>query len=709
MGYAIPMLGSKCPVWRSNCAHAPSLLHPCRLAGSFTCSNLGSGIAWHASCSPLGSRASALFMFKAASVFLNYSRTGLFALLVAVAGGPSYVAASVPPPFAPLGIERLPNGNTLISDYGSLTSLPGGRVLELDGLGRLVWAYVGCDVPSLHTARRLANGNTLMSSSVGDKVVEVDPDGNAVWTFASGPTYPNEAYRLANGNTLITERDDNRVIEVTSAGSIVWDYSNLNGPHNGNRLANGHTLISDSNNDRVVEVDSAGNVVWQYATGLSWPRCAERLGNGNTLIADTRHNRVIEVDSSGAIVWGVNNLPQPFAAVRLGSGNTLVSVADRVVELTRSDSVVWQYPNTVPVKVETLHVVNPSSSCVLYVHIHRPAYAGPNYRVPGLIFVPGGTGYGSEFDAVGLPDQIASDGFALLHFDPDGRGLSGVYAANYDGYVHQDGMYACLLALASRAYVDTSRLGVYSQRFGITMASGMIARHPSPRVKFLLDFEGPADRYQTCLDSGGFVPVPPDSDAFWQEREAGRFMKQVPGAYLRMQPVTDSNPRLWDNRHAIQLIDSATAVTYGGAGVGDWTRTNDPGMNPVNRVYTLLHPPVWIPDVQEVEDYTRVLLYLHELADLDLSGTAVDERPVARSTAPLRLMPRPCRGALQVMLPSGQGERDLLVHDVCGRLVARTVVPAERQQAVLDVRVLQPGVYYLTAAGAGTVPFTVVR
>ena len=63
----------------------------------------------------------------------------------------------------------------------------------------------------------------------------------------------------------------------------------------------------------------------------------------------------------------------------------------------------------------------------------------------------------------------------------------------------------------------------------------MIARHAEPRVKFLLDFEGPADRYQICPDSGGFVPVPADSEAFWQEREAARFMKQVPAAYLRIQ------------------------------------------------------------------------------------------------------------------------------------------------------------------------------
>ena len=624
----------------------------------------------------------------------------LSVLLVAVSPAPASVSVQ------PLGIERLPDGNTLIADCG-YSGGAAGRALEVDSLGRLVWAYVRCDVPFLHTARRLANGNTLMSSSGGNRVVEANPDGDTVWTDSSGLAYPNEAYRLANGNSLITDRNNNRVIEVTPQRAIAWSYINLTGPHNGSRLANGNTLICDSENDRVVEVDASGAVVWQYATSLHWPRCAQRLGNGNTLIADSQDDRVIEVDSSGTVVWSANLPTQPFAAVRLDNGNTLVSAGIHVRELTPADSVVWQYPNTVAVVVESLQVVNPTSGCTLYVHIHRPAYAGPGHRVPGVVFVPGGIGFGSEFDATGLPDDIASDGFAFLHFDPDGRGKSGAYPENYDGHVQQDGMHACLSLLASRNYVDTSRLGVYAQSYGITMGSGMIARYPEPPVKFLLDFEGPADRSQTCLDSGGFVPVPADSDTFWQEREAARFMKQVPSAYLRMQPQVDSDPRIPDNRHAIQLIDSATAVGHGGAGISAWTRVNDSLMNPVNHVYTVGNPPVWIPELQELQNTVRTLLYLHELTGGDFSSVA--ERRDLGPAASLRAFPRPCRGVLQVGLPPETGSRELRVHDVCGRLVARSVVPAGSRQSVLNLRDLQPGVYYVSAAGAGTTPVVVVR
>jgi hypothetical protein len=636
----------------------------------------------------------------------NHRRIRLFVLLVAVAGGPSFVSASVP--VNALGVERLRDGNTLITDGGYAASLQAARALEVDSLGRLVWAYVKSNVPFLHTARRLANGNTLMSSSLGNKVIEVDRNGDTVWTYAWNLAYPNEACRLANGNTLITVRDFSQVIEVTPEGSIVWMYTNLSGPHNGNRLTNGNTLVCDGGNNRVLEVDPTGNVVWQYATGLSWPRSVQRLSNGHTLIADTRNSRAIEVDSSGTIVWSADGLSMPYAAQRLDNGNTLVSVDLGVVELTPSDSIVWQYPNTVPIVVETLQVVNPTSGCTLYAHIHRPAYAGPENRVPGVVFVPGGVGFGSSYDLAGTPDNIASDGFAFLHFDPDGRGRSSAYPENYDGHVNQDGMHACLSLLASRDYVDTTRLGVYSQSYGVTMASGMIARYAQPPVKFLLDFEGPADRSQSCQDSGGIVPVPADSDAFWQEREATRFMKQVPSAYLRVQTLLDSNPRIPGNRHAIQLIDSATAVAYGGAGISRWTRVNDSGMNPPNHVYTLLDPPAWIPETQEAQDFVRILLYLHELAGMDLPG-AVAERRDPVPVPSLQVMPRPCRGALQVELPPVVGTRGLQVHDVCGRLVMQVVVPAGSSRAALDLHRLQPGVYYVSAAGAGTTPVVVVR
>ncbi len=612
----------------------------------------------------------------------------------------AWLFASVPCTL-PLGIERLSNGNTVITDAGT-NGQSDARIIEVDSTGKLVWAYLRADIGWAHTARRLANGNTLITVTDSNRVVEINPAGDVVWEMTSGLSYPNEAYRLANGHTLITDRDNNRVIEVDSGRNIVWSYTQLEGGHNGNRLANGNTLICSSDANKVIEVTPGGSIAWQYTTGLFWPRSCQRLPNGHTLITDTFHDRIIEVDSAGNIVWSLSSgVSNPFEAIRLANGNTVVSTGKSVIEVDSAKNEVWRYPPPASAIVaETLRVVNPTSGCSLYVHIHRPAGSGPAVFVPGVVLVPDSTDAGTVFDDNGLADSLASDGFAVLHFDADGRGRSGQGTIeDYDGPTQQDGLAACADTLAKRPYVRPLDLGIYSRGYGITMATGMIARHLSPQVKFLVDFEGPADRFQSSSEFGGPVPYPPDSDAFWQQREAARFIKSVPGAYLRIQHVTDHTGRINDNRHAIALIDSATATLYGGSGISSWTRVNDSLMNSPNRVYSLSDPPVWIPDAEERNRICREILYLHEVADPSFIEAVSDPSStshITRSAPSLLVSPNPCHGTATVRLsgPSSSVLRSsLAVYDVSGRLLLKSTVRSSSFS--LRTSSLPPGIYLL--------------
>ena len=623
----------------------------------------------------------------------------LFVLVLCAATASAAISMLLPD-----GIDRLANGNTVITDAGSPMSTNNARVIEIDSLSRLVWAYVRSDIPWAHSGCRLANGNTLITTSNGNRVAEVNPQGETVWEMASGLAYPNWACRLDDGNTLITDRDDNRVIEVDTARDILWSYTNLAHPHHATRLANGNTLVCNSDNNRIVEVAPNGSVVWQYATGLNWPRCAQRLPNGHTLITDSNRNRVIEVDSAGSITWTLNSgLSAPYMATRLGNGNTIVSTDTRVVEVNQAASVVWQYPpKASAIVVESLWVTNPTSGCSMYVHIHRPASAGPASRVPAAVLVPDLSVAGTAFDNNGLAFDIATEGFAVLHFDADGRGRSRHGSEDYDGFVQQDGLRACALLLASKPYVDSEKLGIYARGYGIVMATGMIARYDLPRVKFLMDFEGPSDRYQCCADSGGHVPVSPDSEAFWQEREAGRFIRHVAGAYLRIQTETDHTSRIPDNHHAVALVDSATSTACGGSGMCIWTRANDSTMNPANQVYSVADPPLWIPEVEQASIDCRELLYLHELADRDFTS-AVSGSPSIVQRPSFSVSPNPCRGQVTVRLSSPLvfGHSQLVnLYDASGRLALSQ--PVRSSSFTLRTSSLHAGVYLMRMdSGAG--------
>ena len=283
------------------------------------------------------------------------------------------------PPLAlrlPHDVDRLPNGHTLITDGGQPPGGPtarvaaqpgsGSQIIEVDADGDVIWSF-SQGLNFAHNADRLPNGNTLISDTGHDRVIEVDAAGNVVWnsddiTLSDGSAlrYPNDANWLPGNHLLITDRDNHRVIEIARDGTVVWqfgetgvpgdDASHLNGPHNADRLPNGNTIIADSNNNRVIEVAPDGTIVWEYrptgADALDWPRDADRLSNGNTLITDSRNNRIIEVTPAGQVVWQYGALNLPYDADRLPNGNTLIADSrnNRVIEVDAAGAIVWQFP-----------------------------------------------------------------------------------------------------------------------------------------------------------------------------------------------------------------------------------------------------------------------------------------------------------------------------------------------------------------------------
>jgi hypothetical protein len=270
----------------------------------------------------------------------------------------------------PLGIERLSNGNTLITDGGgAYYTTTDAAIMEVSQGGEVLWLYVG-SLAFPHSAERLPTGDTLISDTGHDRVSRVNAAGAIVWssddwgggtgTLSDGSHlhYPNDAELLENGNLLITDRNNDRVIEVDGEGQILWIYDRLTRPHNGDRLANGNTMIANSEENRVIEVTPAGEIVWSYGQGddLDWPRDADRLPSGNILITDSRHNRVLEVDPGGQVVWSFAGLALPYEADRLPNGNTLIADNShrRAIEVDPAGEIVWSFRNFEETLPETL-------------------------------------------------------------------------------------------------------------------------------------------------------------------------------------------------------------------------------------------------------------------------------------------------------------------------------------------------------------------
>ena len=181
-------------------------------------------------------------------------------------------------------VVRLENGNTLVVERGVKPQL-----LEVapDGTVALrVPLQPETDNAHMQTrmARKLANGNYLVPHLLAFAVKEYGPDGTVVSTIRTdlpelggreAKVWPFTAIRLEDGNTLVTLTNGNRVVEFDAAGKVVWKLTNEDvggrfaDPCGAQRLQNGNTIVccygqKDPAKPKLLEVTRAGEVVWEY-------------------------------------------------------------------------------------------------------------------------------------------------------------------------------------------------------------------------------------------------------------------------------------------------------------------------------------------------------------------------------------------------------------------------------------------------------------
>ncbi|MBN1310083.1 MAG: hypothetical protein JXB30_01600 [Anaerolineae bacterium] len=250
---------------------------------------------------------------------------------------------------------------------------------------------------------------------------------------------------------------------------------------------------------------------------------------------------------------------------------------------------------------------NPTSGARLYMKaVHPQAWSGE--ALPALVLIPGGSDDSSKF-LRGQAQTMADSGFVIVVFDADGRGRS-EGEEDYNGFTHQDGLAAVIQQVAALPEVNPSLIGLVSYSYGITMASGVLARHTDLPVLFLIDWEGPAgrndtggcDEHQTGHLTGKAAC---DDEAFWAEREAMTFISQIKVPYQRLQ--TESDHAQPDNNHAIAMVNAAV---NGGV---TWVRLND--LEP-NQTFDAANPP---PMLSEETDRQLEVLVVRHAQELLLS------------------------------------------------------------------------------------------
>lgn len=134
-----------------------------------------------------------------------------------------------------------------------------GRLVEVDENGEVVWEFAPPN-SRVFDAEQLENGNILVAvvtqldseecplahlllvtdRCVQNRVLELDyPSKEVVWQYGGRELlhWPRDAGRLPNGNTLITDTFNDRVVEINRRGEVVWEYEGVQMPYAADRLS----------------------------------------------------------------------------------------------------------------------------------------------------------------------------------------------------------------------------------------------------------------------------------------------------------------------------------------------------------------------------------------------------------------------------------------------------------------------------------------
>jgi HEAT repeat protein len=216
---------------------------------------------------------------------------------------------------------------------------PSGRVLELDGAGRVRWQLDKLFGPQ--DAQVVAGNRVLIIDNNGQRVSERETaTGKIIWERPVNSAF--RVQRLPNGNTFVACR--NMLVELDRAGKEVFNRQRLNeyfldakklrdgqiitlnnqgayvrsdaagkeaksfqvpfdanfGVNGGEILANDHVLIASPNAGKVHEYDAAGKAVMEAAVPIAMNFF--RLSNGHTLVTCQNQGRVIELDRTGKVI-----------------------------------------------------------------------------------------------------------------------------------------------------------------------------------------------------------------------------------------------------------------------------------------------------------------------------------------------------------------------------------------------------------------------
>ncbi len=165
-----------------------------------------------------------------------------------------------PPPGQPVGMQRLPNGHTLVACRQ--------MAVEYNEKWEEKNKYARPNNNDILAVGRYENGPTIVLTTNPGKLIRLDEKWKELpnpVNLTNNPFYQPRMELLPNDRVLVTEQ--NRVAEYdmkSDKKEPVW-FVNVNSPTSVQRFSNGNTLIVDTGSNAVKEYTPEKEVVWTHS------------------------------------------------------------------------------------------------------------------------------------------------------------------------------------------------------------------------------------------------------------------------------------------------------------------------------------------------------------------------------------------------------------------------------------------------------------
>jgi dipeptidyl-peptidase-4 len=230
-----------------------------------------------------------------------------------------------------------------------------------------------------------------------------------------------------------------------------------------------------------------------------------------------------------------------------------------LAELARSDMTRFQQLGLQPVELFTFKAADGVTE--LHGMLHRPSNFDPGRKYPVLVNVYGGPATNGARETFTQPHPFTEFGFLVVTLDgrnSGGRGkrfLDAIYQKL--GVVEVDDQAAGVRALASRPYVDATRVGIFGTSYGGYASAMALLRHPDVFQAASASSAVTDWRHYDTIYTERYMWIPQENTAGYDAGSAMKYVNDLKGRLMLFYGTADNNVHPNNTMQLIQALQRA--------------------------------------------------------------------------------------------------------------------------------------------------------